>query len=826
MNSINRSSQDKLVYLLEVVSGFGLYKQNIVPYTSLITALGTILLDSSLLSEQNERQYLQEHLYKFSNSDSLVRQLTDIIIEYLQESNKDHRNSKLLTLEQYLSKSEKVLLLVYIYSLLAKNQQGNTKEIDYFKNLGHILKIEKIYIGLIESKLLNKNNNNPVAIKEVKELLNPEKFQHLDSAISKIAIDMLAILEKSPEAKSDIVKPYKYLQQYQQSCKELNQYCFELYQIINECYNSKITDTLITEISSISHQLQSLSFRVAVVGEFSQGKSTLLNALLKEEIQPVRAIPCSGTVTVLKYGKQKRVICRYKDGRQEEIPLEKYQEVATISEAAALDGVTDELATSQIKEIVLEHPDLELCRHGVEIVDSPGLNEHPQRSAVTEQLIKDTDAVIFLTNASRLLTQGEKDLINDLKVKINGGNDYAPANNLFIIVNFMDLLRREIDKANVKERIERFAFNNNPIIAGDNRIHFISAQAALDAMIKGYEDEYLNSFNFLTQSIETFLTNEIGTIKLNHHLNKIRNLIQLLEEAQKKEKYNVVETIGIISGYQTNALDYIITLQQEAIEQAINSWNEWAEKLADRVYEKSQTWLSTQDDESKILNFFSEKLHDTLTNELNNWLEDIVQNSILKNNFELIDSELQLIIEEIQSLFKQFDNQIESNIKHKIDSSISKYQINLNINAGNINQQDGDGVGLGLGLGGAGLVSFGLLAFTGIGLLPIALTAIGSGFGLGALFGESKQDKIKRIVLDKGLEQFYESQQEIFDKIAEEITSTFDSRIYLFNQIIEDAIFTLESLIEKQDQLEQNQQKIKEVVAKINALSAPTKLCL
>lgn len=77
-----------------------------------------------------------------------------------------------------------------------------------------------------------------------------------------------------------------------------------------------------------------------------------------------------------------------------------------------------------------------------------------------------------------------------------------------------------------------------------------------------------------------------------------------------------------------------------------------------------------------------------------------------------------------------------------------------------------------------------------------------------------------------GLEQFYESQQKIFDKIAEEITSTFDSRIYLFNEIIEDAIFILESLIEKQDQQEQNKQKIKKIYAKINALSTLTKLCL
>lgn len=107
-----------------------------------------------------------------------------------------------------------------------------------------------------------------------------------------------------------------------------------------------------------------------------------------------------------------------------------------------------------------------------------------------------------------------------------GGDNNKAADNLFIVVNFMDLLRRETDRVSVRERIERFAYNNTPILEGNNRIHFISAQAALDAIQEGYEDEYLNSFNCLTKSIETFLTNEIGSIKLNHNVNKVKELIQ------------------------------------------------------------------------------------------------------------------------------------------------------------------------------------------------------------------------------------------------------------------------------------------------------------
>ncbi|PZO49435.1 MAG: hypothetical protein DCF15_16890 [Phormidesmis priestleyi] len=86
--------------------------------------------------------------------------------------------------------------------------------------------------------------------------------------------------------------------------------------------NNIFPSVLIEEVRQLAQRVQSQKFRLAVVGEFSQGKSTFLNALLGEELQPVRAIPCSGTLTVLKYGAEKRVICHYKDGTQSVIPFD------------------------------------------------------------------------------------------------------------------------------------------------------------------------------------------------------------------------------------------------------------------------------------------------------------------------------------------------------------------------------------------------------------------------------------------------------------------------------------------------------------------------
>lgn len=314
----------------------------------------------------------------------------------------------------------------------------------------------------------------------------------------------------------------------------------------------------------------------------------------------MRAIACSGTITVLRYGQQKRVVCRYKNGREEEIPFEQYQVKAAISEEAAIEYRSDELGRSELEEIIFEHPDLELCRNGVEIVDSPGLNEHPDRTAITLKLLKNTDAVIFLSSALQVLTEAERELLNDLKPQLNDGNQNEPANNLFVVINFIDILRKEKDRQQVQQLVEKFVHGQNPIIHGKNRIHFISAQAALEAIVGGIEDDYLKSFQFFCQSLEKFLTNESGLIKLQQSVTEINRLIQLglieLNQAENKldkkvkdseaEKQKILEQIGEASGRDVRIRILTNELVDEAVEQVNESWNAWSEKLVDRLAEK------------------------------------------------------------------------------------------------------------------------------------------------------------------------------------------------------------------------------------------------
>jgi hypothetical protein len=122
------------------------------------------------------------------------------------------------------------------------------------------------------------------------------------------------------------------------------------------------------------------------------------------------------------------------------------------------------------------------------------------------------------------LTEKERELLLYLKKELNPGKDDEGAKSIFILVNFADLLRREGSRKQVKERVETIVKSQN-LIAGENRIHFISAQSALDAILEGTENEYVKSFQDFTKSLEQFLTEELGAIALNQSAAGIKQII-------------------------------------------------------------------------------------------------------------------------------------------------------------------------------------------------------------------------------------------------------------------------------------------------------------
>src|SRR3954467_8556034 len=103
--------------------------------------------------------------------------------------------------------------------------------------------------------------------------------------------------------------------------------------------------------------------RVAVAGRVKAGKSTLLNALVGEELAPTDAAECTRVVTWYQDGLTYRVTIEPRDGPPRPAPFSR--------DANALDVSLEGLAPDAIDRLVVEWPSAALRE--MTVIDTPGI---------------------------------------------------------------------------------------------------------------------------------------------------------------------------------------------------------------------------------------------------------------------------------------------------------------------------------------------------------------------------------------------------------------------------------------------------------------------
>ncbi|BDA67334.1 hypothetical protein CAL7716_015000 [Calothrix sp. PCC 7716] len=173
-------------------------------------------------------------------------------------------------------------------------------------------------------------------------------------------------------------------------------------------------------------------FRIAVVGEFTRGKTTLLNALLEQEVLTSDRRPNTATSTILKYGTIPHIRVRYFDSTGLE-PLD----ISTQNLAADLVGYTSDggmdeekyeallrgdkkSLAEQIEGVHVWVPSEFLKLRGYELIDTPGLGSiFDSHQVITYNAIPQMDAVLFLTQFNALIGEGEQVFLGSLREYVN-----------------------------------------------------------------------------------------------------------------------------------------------------------------------------------------------------------------------------------------------------------------------------------------------------------------------------------------------------------------------------------------------------------------------
>ena len=155
---------------------------------------------------------------------------------------------------------------------------------------------------------------------------------------------------------------------------------------------------------------------LAVVGEFSSGKSTFINALLRDDLLKTSALVATAAATKLRFGDVLQVEACFKGPQPMILKTKDKSQWTTVSwlpEVKEIDTrqfihvvtSSDEVA-KEVVDLTIEHPATFLAS-GVVIIDTPGTNAiNPQHGAITYQAIeREADAAIIIIPATTPLSQ-------------------------------------------------------------------------------------------------------------------------------------------------------------------------------------------------------------------------------------------------------------------------------------------------------------------------------------------------------------------------------------------------------------------------------------
>jgi len=272
------------------------------------------------------------------------------------------------------------------------------------------------------------------------------------------------------------------------------------------------------ELNAASRRLNEHVFSVGIMGEFRRGKSTVINALLGADIVPADIVPCSATLNYIKWDAQKSAEIKFKSGEKTWVDVNNIRDYVT--------KLTDESAkmAESVDSATIYYP-CKFCQNGVQIVDTPGLNDDERMTAIAENVIPKLDAIIMVLIPDSPFSQSESEFVRNKLMTSDLGR-------LIFVVNKIDNVDPEdrgrvieFIKGNItKSVLEKTAaiygegseeYRSTKTKLGEIRVLPVSARQALKAKKEGDNEKLRESgFAAFESELSRLLTEERGMIEL------------------------------------------------------------------------------------------------------------------------------------------------------------------------------------------------------------------------------------------------------------------------------------------------------------------------
>jgi len=604
------------------------------------------------------------------------------------------------------------------------------------------------------------------------------------------------------------------------------------------------------QIDRIKQRQKDPNLYLAVIGEFSSGKSTFINALLKDDLLKTSALVATAAATKIRHGNELQVAVEFSGSRasivttqanNEVINLPGFPNYQTTDIRRFIHLITsDEAVAKDVVDIKIEHPSRFLA-NGIIIIDTPGTNaENLRHGAITQRVVQqEADLAIIIVPATMPLSQSLSDFVaNSLKQYLH---------RCIFVVSRMDAIKPQQQSALLQDLRSRLVdkLGISPPI-----LHSCSAQVALD-MLTGDEtvpkhlEVWQERFTTLEKMIIARLSRE-RTLSIAESL--IRLLSQMFEQLDThlRSQWQNYENrqIKIKQEIIPNLPEF--TVEQYAIceKQLRNSISNYLAKTAncveshrESISNKIRTELfsvTTEDKLKQVLQFQAEKLlkedQQQLQKDLQPFTHKLAEDAI--NVGKIFDQKFAEVYCNLQSIGGKVEASNSVSYNFQVNAS------NVAVSAQSLTQKldSSDGTKMGLGAAAGAVVGSVLLPVPGLGtLVGLAVGSWASRFFMPSL-DERKQKLWEQ--LTPGLDSYFDTVKNQTHQAAIAYTQSLqtslkqriDSYIEKYKTIIENILhehkIELEHLNQIQEvtqrdlaEIERRQKRLAEQLQKISAIN-------
>ncbi|MDD3343487.1 MAG: dynamin family protein [Sulfurospirillaceae bacterium] len=318
--------------------------------------------------------------------------------------------------------------------------------------------IQKTQKTILRYLITMGDKNTNTEITKRLDILRKEEIVSYD--VSRRIISLVALIE---EKKIDKVSLY-----VEQAKKGENFYQTSLEKLITAIKNLKqcVEDAHVHErLDAIPERLANQRFSIGITGVMNAGKSTMLNALLGQEILGTSVVPETANLTVINYAQEPYAVVNFWNAKEWK-KIEEGAHVLKNMETFVLEskehfkeqfedfitetGRSERIAVSElalytsakhsdkkcnlVKSVEL-YTDLKFVKDGVSIVDTPGLDDPViQREEITLEYLSQCDLLIHLMNAAQAATQKDIDFIIDALL-------YRNVAQLLVVITRIDAIK-------------------------------------------------------------------------------------------------------------------------------------------------------------------------------------------------------------------------------------------------------------------------------------------------------------------------------------------------------------------------------------------------